>query len=43
MKPILFALALCASLGVFSTAANAGIICFTDGTCVDIGDTGIHP
>ncbi|MDA5534219.1 hypothetical protein [Yersinia mollaretii] len=41
MKNFLFALILAA--GAFSTIANAEVICFTDGTCVDIGDIGIHP
>ena len=43
MKAILLALTLSASLGLFSTTASAAIICFTDGTCVDISDIGIHP
>lgn len=43
MKPILLALVLSTSLGLFSNTASAAIICFTDGTCIDIGDIGNHP
>ncbi|WP_455871917.1 hypothetical protein [Serratia proteamaculans] len=43
MKNIILVLALAISFGTFSTAVNASIICFEDGTCIDIGDIGNHP
>jgi len=43
MKKVLFVLSLIISASVFSNAAVAEVICFTDGSCVDIGDPSIHP
>jgi hypothetical protein len=41
MKNVLLALILAA--GAFSTTVYAEVVCFDDGTCIDIGDIGIHP
>lgn len=43
MKKMLLVLALVASFGSFSTSVYAKWVCFTDGTCIDIGDIGVHP
>lgn len=43
MKKMLMLLAILSSAGSYSMTASTEIICFEGGTCIDVGDVGVHP
>ncbi len=43
MNKVIVSVAVLATTAFFSGAALAEVICFIDGTCIDLGDIGNHP